>query len=100
VMDPTDATHALKSINCLTCHQPHSGAKPGMLVKDQANDMAFCMTCHSNMMAAPKPQRGPQPGPAKPGQPQSAQPPAQPAPTSQPQTMQLPPPPVQGGVTK
>ncbi len=33
-------------INCLTCHQPHAGAEPGILVKDQKNNMAFCSTCH------------------------------------------------------
>jgi predicted CXXCH cytochrome family protein len=35
-----------KSINCLACHQPHSSAQPNLLVKDQANNMAFCATCH------------------------------------------------------
>jgi len=50
IMDPTNLNKVLKPINCLTCHQPHSGAFPGMLVKDQPNNMAFCMTCHSNMV--------------------------------------------------
>jgi predicted CXXCH cytochrome family protein len=36
------------AMNCLTCHQPHSGNQPGMLVKDQKNDMNFCSTCHTN----------------------------------------------------
>lgn len=35
------------SLTCLTCHQPHSSAKPGLLVKDQENNMAFCKTCHT-----------------------------------------------------
>jgi len=35
-------------MSCLTCHQSHSSAKPGLLVKDQANNMAFCRTCHTN----------------------------------------------------
>ena len=35
-------------MNCLTCHQPHSGAENGMLVKDQAPNMDFCRKCHSN----------------------------------------------------
>ncbi|HXY04643.1 MAG TPA: cytochrome c3 family protein [Terriglobales bacterium] len=35
------------AITCLTCHQPHSSAKPGLLVKDQENNMAFCKTCHT-----------------------------------------------------
>jgi predicted CXXCH cytochrome family protein len=49
IMDPMNQAKVLEQINCLTCHQPHSGAKPGMLVNDQANDMAFCMTCHKNL---------------------------------------------------
>ena len=49
VMDPSNLNKVLKPINCLTCHQPHSSAKPGLLVKDQANNMAFCMTCHTNL---------------------------------------------------
>ena len=35
-------------INCLTCHQPHSGKEQGMLVKDQKNNMDFCKGCHVN----------------------------------------------------
>ena len=35
------------TLTCLTCHQPHSSAKPGLLVKDQENNMAFCKTCHT-----------------------------------------------------
>ena len=35
------------AINCLTCHQPHASAKPGLLVKDQEANMAFCKTCHT-----------------------------------------------------
>ena len=48
VMNPSDVNKVLKSVNCLSCHQPHSSAQPGMLVKDQANNTAFCMTCHTN----------------------------------------------------
>ncbi len=51
VMDPTDATKVKAEINCMTCHQPHSSAQPGLLVKDQANNMAFCDTCHKNRLA-------------------------------------------------
>ncbi|MDR3765301.1 MAG: cytochrome c3 family protein [Acidobacteriota bacterium] len=36
------------SMNCLTCHQPHSSANRALLVKDQAPDMAFCRNCHNN----------------------------------------------------
>ncbi len=39
-------TKELIHMDCLTCHQPHSGNEPGMLVKDQKNDMQFCSTCH------------------------------------------------------
>jgi predicted CXXCH cytochrome family protein len=34
------------SMTCLTCHQPHSSAKPDLLVGDQEANMAFCKTCH------------------------------------------------------
>jgi predicted CXXCH cytochrome family protein len=49
IVDPNNMNHVLEPLNCLTCHQPHSGAKQGMLVKDQANDMAFCMSCHAEL---------------------------------------------------
>lgn len=49
VSDATNLkTKAVTPINCLTCHQPHSGAENGMLVKDQAPNLNFCRTCHSN----------------------------------------------------
>jgi predicted CXXCH cytochrome family protein len=47
--DPLNMSKPMK-MNCLTCHQPHSSAKPDLLVHDQANNTAFCNTCH-----APKP---------------------------------------------
>jgi len=75
IVDPTNVNHVIKQINCLTCHQPHSGAKPGMLVKDQANDMAFCMSCHGELTQGAKaPQSGAQPPAAQPenAQPQTA----------------------------
>jgi predicted CXXCH cytochrome family protein len=46
VMNPK--TNATIPINCLTCHQAHSGNEQGMLVKDQKNNMDFCKTCHAN----------------------------------------------------
>ena len=49
VMDPTDITKVLTKIDCLTCHQPHASAQPDLLVKDQANNMAFCSSCHKNL---------------------------------------------------
>src|SRR5579883_348090 len=51
VMDPSDITKVKTAINCLTCHQPHASTQPGLLVKDQANNMAFCDTCHKNRLA-------------------------------------------------
>jgi predicted CXXCH cytochrome family protein len=49
VPDPTDVTKTLQKINCMTCHQPHSSAQPDLLVKDQANNLMFCATCHKDM---------------------------------------------------
>ncbi|PYQ43444.1 MAG: hypothetical protein DMG99_06575 [Acidobacteria bacterium] len=46
-MDPSDVTKVLKTVNCLSCHQPHSSAQASLLIKDQSNNMAFCMTCHT-----------------------------------------------------
>jgi predicted CXXCH cytochrome family protein len=51
VMDPTDITKVHTKIDCMTCHQPHSSAQADLLVKDQANNMAFCSTCHKNLQA-------------------------------------------------
>jgi predicted CXXCH cytochrome family protein len=48
VMDPTNISRVKTPINCLTCHQPHASAKPGLLAKDQENNMAFCDTCHKD----------------------------------------------------
>jgi len=42
------ATKAIVPISCASCHQPHASAKPDLLVKDQANNMDFCKTCHAN----------------------------------------------------
>ena len=58
LMDPSDPTKVKTKLNCMTCHQPHSSAKPGLLVKDQENNMAFCDTCHKNrleMQSVPEP---------------------------------------------
>lgn len=49
-MDPNDVTKVKTKINCLTCHQPHSSAQPGLLVKDQTNSTAFCATCHTRLV--------------------------------------------------
>ncbi len=49
VMDPTDVTKVKTAMNCLTCHQPHASAQPGLLAKDQANNALFCAGCHKNL---------------------------------------------------
>lgn len=49
VMDPSNVNKVLKPVNCLSCHQPHSSAKPDLLAKDQANNMAFCTSCHTSL---------------------------------------------------
>ncbi len=46
LVDPKDMTKVTVPMSCLTCHQPHSSAQSGLLVKDQASNMAFCSTCH------------------------------------------------------
>lgn len=51
VMDPQDVTKVKTKLSCFTCHQPHESAKPGLLVNDQSNNMAFCDTCHKNRLA-------------------------------------------------
>ena len=48
VMDPAHPGRITASMNCLSCHQPHAGNAEGMLVKDQANNMDFCKSCHTN----------------------------------------------------
>ena len=54
VMDPADVTKVKTHIDCMTCHQPHSSAQAGLLIKDQANNMAFCDNCHKNRLALSK----------------------------------------------
>jgi len=48
-MDPSDITKVHAQISCLSCHQPHASAQPDLLVKDQANNLAFCVTCHKDL---------------------------------------------------
>lgn len=45
-MDPSDPTKVRVAVNCATCHQPHASAQADLLVNDQANNVAFCATCH------------------------------------------------------
>jgi predicted CXXCH cytochrome family protein len=47
LMDPKNLQKVKTPINCLTCHQPHSSAKPDLLVKDQENNQKFCTSCHT-----------------------------------------------------
>ncbi len=47
--DPSDPNKVKTPMNCLTCHQPHASLQPDLLVKDQANNMAFCSTCHKDL---------------------------------------------------
>jgi len=49
VPDPSDVTKMIMKINCLTCHQPHSSANPGLLAKDQKNNTQFCAACHKDL---------------------------------------------------
>jgi predicted CXXCH cytochrome family protein len=49
VVDPTDTTKIHAKIDCLSCHQPHSSAQPDLLIKDQANNLAFCSSCHKDL---------------------------------------------------
>jgi predicted CXXCH cytochrome family protein len=49
LLDPADPTKVKTPMNCLTCHQPHASAQPDLLAKDQANNMAFCSTCHKDL---------------------------------------------------
>jgi len=48
VMDPTNQSKVKTPLTCLSCHQPHASLQPDLLVKDQANNMAFCDNCHKN----------------------------------------------------
>jgi len=47
-MEAGDMTKVRVAVNCGTCHQPHASAQPNLLVKDQANNMAFCASCHKD----------------------------------------------------
>jgi predicted CXXCH cytochrome family protein len=48
VMDPTNQSKVKTPLSCLSCHQAHASAQPDLLVRDQANNMAFCDNCHKN----------------------------------------------------
>lgn len=54
VMDPSDITKVKTQVSCMSCHQPHASTQPGLLAKDQANNMAFCDNCHKNRLALSK----------------------------------------------
>lgn len=48
VMDLNAPGKVRATMNCLTCHQPHSSANRGLLQKDEAPDMTFCKKCHND----------------------------------------------------
>jgi predicted CXXCH cytochrome family protein len=48
LVDPKNP--AAGKISCLTCHVPHAGGQPGLLVKDQKANMDFCNTCHKGKL--------------------------------------------------
>ncbi len=48
-MDPNDITKVRVAVNCASCHQPHASNEPGLLQKDQANNVMFCASCHKNL---------------------------------------------------
>jgi predicted CXXCH cytochrome family protein len=58
LVDPKDRTKILIPLNCLTCHQPHASVQADLLVKDQANNMDFCHSCHKGLIG-PKQAIGP-----------------------------------------
>jgi predicted CXXCH cytochrome family protein len=45
-MEPGDDTKVRATINCCSCHQPHASAERNLLVRDQANNIKFCASCH------------------------------------------------------
>jgi predicted CXXCH cytochrome family protein len=49
VVDPTDVTKLRAKLSCMSCHQPHASAQPNLLVKDQADNLAFCSACHKDL---------------------------------------------------
>jgi predicted CXXCH cytochrome family protein len=49
VADPADITKVHAKIDCMSCHQPHSSAQPNLLIKDQADNLAFCTSCHKDL---------------------------------------------------
>ncbi len=48
-MDIKDVNKVAVSMNCGTCHQPHSSNQPNLLLNDQASNIAFCASCHKDL---------------------------------------------------
>ena len=48
-MDPNDVTKTRVDIGCASCHQPHASQEADLLVKDQANNLVFCASCHKDL---------------------------------------------------
>jgi predicted CXXCH cytochrome family protein len=52
-MDPANPDKVATTLNCMTCHQPHSSVKANLLVKDQEANTAFCNSCHTSARLQP-----------------------------------------------
>jgi predicted CXXCH cytochrome family protein len=52
IMDPSDTTKVSKPLSCASCHQPHSSAKPGLLINDESNNSDFCAQCHKGSLGS------------------------------------------------
>jgi len=50
VLDPANQSKVKTPLSCLSCHQSHASAQPGLLVNDQSDNMSFCDTCHKNRL--------------------------------------------------
>ncbi len=46
IRDLNDLSKVVTPLNCLSCHQPHSGVSHAMLAKDQKPGTEFCRSCH------------------------------------------------------
>jgi predicted CXXCH cytochrome family protein len=50
VMNPSNQSQVMTKLSCLSCHQPHASLHPGLLIKDEQDNMAFCDNCHKNRL--------------------------------------------------
>jgi predicted CXXCH cytochrome family protein len=49
VLDPANTSVVRAKLSCMSCHQPHASAQPNLLVKDQADNLQFCSSCHKDL---------------------------------------------------